>query len=1032
MRKVFCFLLAVAFVWAGMAQERTGNIYGTVVDTDGNPLPGVTVTLTGSKTAPLTSITSAEGKFRFISLPPARDYVIKAELEGFKTVVRENIIVVVGRNVDITLTMEIGALEEEVTVIAETPVVDTKKTTVGANVTREVLQSLPTARDPWVILQMAPGVMVDRENVGGSESGQQASFIARGGGSDQWAMDGVVITDPSAISSPSYYDFDAFEEMNITTGGADVTVQTGGVQINLVTRRGGNQVSLGGRIYMTDSKFQAENLTDELRAEGVEGTNVIRNIKDYGFNFGGPIFKDKAWYWMSFGAQDIKTTNIYGAPDDTLLVNYAAKINAQIIPENRFEAFAHIGQKEKWGRSASYTFPGGYHQMGKYHFGSPIVKFQDEHMFGDNLFVSVKYSFSDAGFNLIPMDDPDMEKVLAYEVKTGIYHNTYDFYRASRPVNQFNLLFNYFNDNFLGVSHEIKLGVEYADRTGTHVSRYPGNMYYEYNYDTLTVDLDGDNYPDLIPEMRYFEFWRGSKSSYNVKALAAYFSDTITVGRLNIILGLRYDRQRPQVLPYTRAAVRDEQPGDAKAWESITSPEVMNVFDKILPGLEISGIKPDYAWDVFSPRIGITYDVFGTGKTIAKLSFAMYGEFMGTGWGSYFNPSYTGGWMGFWWFDDPVLGGNGNGLIELSELYWYRRNGTDYSPDRVFDDNGNFLVDPWDYYPYMWGSYDIDNPQKTGKPRYTIDKSAGSSRTTEIILGVEHELLPDFGVALDLFYRKRDHFNWSLAWDPETGDKADKDEYVQVGTVPSQVGSYSTEEGAGRPYYLLKAGVPYRYYRYMERRPGFYRDYKAIELRFLKRLSHGWMLNGSITLQDQRTHYGEGYLNPTNLWAIDNKIYAPSMGGGSGKISINVFSHWLIKLSGLYQLPLDFNISFNFNARQGHVIPFTVGITDYNAPNPRSRSITVYCQEFGKLRLPNFWNFDLRLEKVIKHSQRGQIYIMADLFNVFNNAHINRRYDKHLGTYYMHNGYFRPNPTCFMANEVLNPRVLRLGIRFEF
>ena len=282
-----------------------------MIDTNGNPLPGVTVTLTGSLTAPISIITSAEGVFRFLSLSPGSDYKVTAELEGFKTVTRENIIVSLGRNTEITLTMEMGTLEEEVTVIAPTPVVETKKTTVAENITREVLQSLPTSRDPWVILQQAPGVMVDRENVGGSESGQMAGFYSKGGGSQMWSIDGASIEDPASISSITYFDFDAFEEMNVTLGGGDVTVATGGVIVNLVTRRGGNNVSLGGRFYLTDQKFQADNLTDELRAEGVRGTNVIRNIKDYGFNTGGPFFKDRAWWWLSYGVQDIKTNNIY-------------------------------------------------------------------------------------------------------------------------------------------------------------------------------------------------------------------------------------------------------------------------------------------------------------------------------------------------------------------------------------------------------------------------------------------------------------------------------------------------------------------------------------------------------------------------------------------------------------------------------------------------------------------------------------------------------------------------------------------------
>ena len=185
------------------------------------------------------------------------------ELSGFKTRTESGIIVIVGGNTNLTLNMEVGVLEEQVTVTAVTPMVDSKKTSVGTNVTQEILQSLPSARDPWVVLQMAPSVIVDRENIGGAESGQQSNYVARGSDNydnNVWAMDGIVITDPSAIgASPSYYDFDAFEEMQITVGGSDVTVQTGGIALNMVTRRGGNNISLGGRFYFIDEKFQAKN-----------------------------------------------------------------------------------------------------------------------------------------------------------------------------------------------------------------------------------------------------------------------------------------------------------------------------------------------------------------------------------------------------------------------------------------------------------------------------------------------------------------------------------------------------------------------------------------------------------------------------------------------------------------------------------------------------------------------------------------------------------------------------------------------------
>jgi hypothetical protein len=213
---LFARLLGVPLV----AQQRTGRILGKVVDSDGNPIPGVTVTLLATSGAPMQAVTTAEGSFRFMALPPSTGYALKAELEGFKTKTETEIIVSVGGTTEMTLEMEMGALEEEVTVVAVSPVVETKKTSISTTLNYETLQSLPSARDPWVILQMTPNVQVDRENVGGNESGQQASYVAMGqGGFNQtWTMDGVNITDPAAMgASPTYYDYDVFEEVNVTS-----------------------------------------------------------------------------------------------------------------------------------------------------------------------------------------------------------------------------------------------------------------------------------------------------------------------------------------------------------------------------------------------------------------------------------------------------------------------------------------------------------------------------------------------------------------------------------------------------------------------------------------------------------------------------------------------------------------------------------------------------------------------------------------------------------------------------------------------
>ncbi|MGD2245771.1 MAG: carboxypeptidase regulatory-like domain-containing protein [Candidatus Aminicenantes bacterium] len=1037
MRKFLTIFFVLLLSCSLSAQVRTGTIYGTVTDAEGNVLPGVTVTLTGGQIAPINSITSIKGVYRFLALPPANDYTVKAELEGFKTEVKENIIVVLGANVEINISMAIGTLEEEVTVTATSPVVDTKKTTVQENVTRDVLQSMPSARDPWVVLQQAPGVQVDRENVGGSESGQQAGFMAKGGGSDQWIMDGVVITDPAAMASPSYYDFDAFEEMNITLGGADVTVQSGGIAINLVTRRGGNRTSLGGRFYLTDKKFQATHTgdsIDEVLAQMEQrgypdsvGYNTIRGVADYGFNAGGPVVKDKVWWWMSYGVQDIRTTNLYGTDDDTMLKNYAAKLNLQLIPQNRLEVFAHIGNKEKWGRSASATWPSGWHQTGANYWGSPIYKIQDEHMFGNNLFLSLKFSYSDAGFNLQPMNDPNQELLSIRDRTTGIWEGGYNALQCTRPMYQYQLVAHYFNDTLFGASHEMKLGVDYAFRSSYSYFNRPGQLFMYKNYPTPQVDMDGDGSRDLVPELWRIRSYRGYFGDASSNSVAAYFSDTITFGRLTLLLGARFDYQDPRINAQIKKSVDPDHP----AWKNNFSPAAISAMQGVLPGSEIPEVNPDYEWTTISPRLGITYDITGDGKTIAKLSYANYGEVMNVFGASDFMPGGTGGGVWYWWLDSPTYGGNGNGIVDVTELFW--RFYGQRTINQIFDSSGNWLIDPWDAYLWEWSGFDIDNPQQKVDPYITYKGNIGPMRTHEAILTLERELFADFGVALDFNYRHFYNFNWYPDWDGQNDASIDgQHNYVQAGTVPNLTTPWSTGDAAGRPYYLRSPDWQNYQYSIRETRPDYHRTFWSIEARFNKRLSNRWMFNGSLTWQDQRQHFGSSLLNQTNAWAIDGSIWAPNMGGGSGKVSMQVFSHWMAKLSGLYQLPLDFNVSFTFNARQGHPIPRGFYLIDESSPNPASQSVFIYTEKFGTDRLPTFWNFNFRIEKIVRAGDFGRIYLMLDIMNLFNNDMMNRRYDYCYGDYYVDTGFIWNDPYYGLANEVLNPRIFRFGVRFQF
>ena len=241
-------------------------------------------------------------------------------------------------------------------------------------------------------------------------------------------------------------------------------------------------------------------------------------------------------------------------------------------------------------------------------------------------------------------------------------------------------------------------------------------------------------------------------------------------------------------------------------------------------------------------------------------------------------------------------------------------------------------------------------------------------------------------------------------------------------------------DAAGKPFYVWKADVNDVYGSYATTTPSDYYDqYMGVSLRFAKRLSNRWMLNGSFSIQSQKNYWGETWpLNPTNQWATDGQTYAYTLGGASGKQGMPVFSRWMVKVQGLYQLPYDFNISFTFNSREGHILPTQIGLQDYDSPNSASTGATMHRYVYGSNRLPTFWNVNMRLEKILRIGETGRIYLMVDAFNVFNQNILNRQLTDNPGTIYLHDASFSSNARSAEPNEVLNPRVFRFGVRFQF
>ncbi|MFQ6083574.1 MAG: carboxypeptidase regulatory-like domain-containing protein [Candidatus Aminicenantia bacterium] len=977
---ILCLLIGLTSF--ATAQIRYGEITGTVVDEDGIPLPGVTVTLESEIIATRTAVTSERGIFRFLSLDPGV-YKLTCELPGFNTEVREPIKVVVGVRSDFRITLTAATIKEEIIVTAESPVVDTKKTGIAHNVTDEWLDNIPSARDPWVILDQTAGVMVDRVNVGGSQSGQQSQFTARGDSGDNvmWNVDGLTITDQSALgATPMYWDFDAFEEIQITTGGADPSIQTGGIGLNFVTKRGGNKFKGQAYFYRTDKipqlEFQATNVKgSDLESywrdvqgyvgdiEDIYPGDRINRIKDYGFEAGGPIIKDRLWVWGAWGVQDIKMFTAAGTPDDTLLDNINFKLNAQITDNNRAEFLYIYADKLKWGRGAAVNrpMPTTWDQQGP----SNVYKIEDEHIFSDNFFATLRAGMVDMWFELEPKGGRAVPVTLDYD--TGMWGGSFLYYKTWRPEYHTNLSANYFAENVLGGDHEFKFGFEYRYTTVRTQFGWAGNMVKTYWSAMNNYGLWGAWYglPNTTTGSCGVWIVRPEDFKQTYTRISGWVGDTFTAGRLTLNLGVRYD--------WRISGHADPGSDEFGPWNDAPA----SVLDPVLlPAVRQEGKKDVVKWADFSPRVGFTYDITGDGKTLIRGSFARYADQLSS-WQAYLENNSAYGEIDYAWHDT-----NGDDEVQAGEL-----------------------IDVW----WVSSTVDLANP---GVNPSKIDPDISAPITWEGLIGFEREVLPDFSLGANFIYRYYENFTWFPINDLTS------DDYVLVPAGVNNAGLEDRYDGNyyEADYYQLTTMRPAG--NFWTNRPDYNQKFWGVEITATKRLSNKWLMNASFNYNDHRQYLPTkaSYQDPTNVEMLDGEIMAYEM-RGSGKTDIWTNCRWQAKLNGMYQLPWGFNVSGYLQVREGYVVPVRL------RTSPRSGGIgRAYplIKPFGSERLPTFWMFDLRVEKVLRIGDYGSVSIMADVFNVFNNNTVLGR-EPNIN---MSRGY--------QPLEIINPRVFRLGIRFRF
>jgi hypothetical protein len=548
-----------------VAQGGTGTLLGTVVGPDGAPMQGVKVTLGGGGGPSVEATTRSDGTFTFLNAT-AGERVVTAEFADYEpaeTPVR----VRVGQTVSLEITMAFGGVGENVTVVVREQA-GGRHASVHDGRSASDIDKLPATRDPWALLQQVPGVLTDRINVGGNESGQQNVVTGDGGTSEQavWSLDGVNITDMTALgSTPAYYDFDSFEEFAVSTG--DVDPQTGrssGSEITIRTPTGANEFH-GSALLETDLRNFNRN---DTRQRPFGGGNTLDDILGYTAALGGPINRDRVWFFGSYGTERVDQTGLSAGDAvsrDVTLDSYVAKVSWHTTQEQMLAAWVHLGTYRRKGEGVS----GDRAPDATWTQDGQLAIYAAEYRLtpGDRFAILGTVARVENEFDLVPQGGVEATPFLD---RNDVYQNSFVEFVTDRPSTEYKLDGSNFFDTG-ALSHELKFGTGYrqfVDDTAAHWAT-----------DTLVRDDGGTSLVAFFPA--------GSELSSANSYAWAYAWDTLRAGKLTGSAGLRFDLQH----------------GTNRRSSATANP----LRPTAVPGATFAGADAPFEWEQISPRLGVTF-----------------------------------------------------------------------------------------------------------------------------------------------------------------------------------------------------------------------------------------------------------------------------------------------------------------------------------------------------------------------------------------------------------------------------------------
>ena len=611
---VSCVCLSILAFHSSVAfgQSASSVITGSVRDTTGAVMPGVTV----EASSPVliekvrSAVTDEQGQYRIIDLRPGM-YTVTYTLTGFSTVKREGIELQPSFTATINVELRVGSLEETITVAGSSPIVDIQNVQDRKVLPQDVLNALPTLRTPQSFVPYIPGVQGGLGEIGRDTA--NLSIHGSRAGEANVAVDGFEdhsLQGTGGAAFIYYINQGSVQEVAVEVGGQSAEQQSAGIRTNLIPKEGGNRLSGFFFAGFGDHHTQANNLTDDLRARGLTAVNSLNKIWDLNPAWGGPIMKDKLWfynayrYWGSINYiaglyYNATPTAWYYTPDTSRQATTKVtdgssnlRLTLQITPKQKFGIFYDYQPHCTCNRNFSSTVSPEATEWAPF-VPNQFAQASWKYTATSKMLIEAGVSSTFGNWQTRRQPGVADDAISVFEQDTGLVYRS-DFTYG-----------NHLNSPVL-----TRITTSYV--TGAHAAKFGFNVNRGRRIDTM----------ELGQQMRFRINTRGGQPNRIVQYaspwvveswmnadLGLFAQDQWNFRRMTLNVGLRYD--------YFNGSVPAQD--EAELLDRFALPDPVFV-----PVRKFDPVNDVPNWHDLSPRLGVAYDLFGDGKTAVKASLSQY------------------------------------------------------------------------------------------------------------------------------------------------------------------------------------------------------------------------------------------------------------------------------------------------------------------------------------------------------------------------------------------------------------------------